>query len=95
MKVDLDKIKKSIEILKEGKVDYEFRITVVPSVHTKEDIAQLAEDIAPAKNFFLQAFRAEKTINPQFEKIRHYSKEFLQEIKKEIFKYFEICEIRE
>ncbi|PIP24752.1 MAG: anaerobic ribonucleoside-triphosphate reductase activating protein, partial [Candidatus Nealsonbacteria bacterium CG23_combo_of_CG06-09_8_20_14_all_36_125] len=34
-KVDVKKIQKSIDILKENKVDYEFRSTIVPSLHTK------------------------------------------------------------
>ena len=29
----------SIELLKRGRVEYEFRMTVVPGLHTEEDIA--------------------------------------------------------
>ena len=36
--IDVEKIQKSIDILKEGKVDYEFRSTLVPSLHRKEDV---------------------------------------------------------
>lgn len=93
-KIDLDKIKKSIEIIKSSGVDYEFRTTVVPTVHNKEDIIQIAKDISPAKRYYLQNFRPEKTINPEFEKIKPYFKDFLTEIKKEIGEFFETCEIR-
>jgi len=94
VKVDLNKIKKSIEIIKNSGVDYEFRTTVVPTIHTKEDIIQIAKEISPAKKYYLQNFRPEKTIDPTFEKIKPYPKEFLLEIKKEIEKFFEVCEIR-
>jgi len=94
VKVDLDKIRESIEIIKNSYVDYEFRTTVVPTIHTKEDIIQIAKEISPAKKYYLQNFRPEKTIDPTFEKIKPYPKEFLLEIKKEIEKFFEVCEIR-
>jgi len=95
VKTDLEKIKKSIGIIKNSGIDYEFRTTVVPTIHTKEDIIKIAKAIAPAKKYFLQNFRAEKTINPKFEKIKPYSKDFLLEIKEEIAGYFDICEVRD
>ena len=95
VKVDLNKIKKSIEIIKNSGIDYEFRMTVVPPLHLKEDIIQVAKDISPAQKFFLQNFRPEKTIEPKYEKIRPYPKEFLLEIKKEIAHFFNICEVRD
>ena len=94
VKVDIKKIEESIKILKEEKVDYEFRTTVVPAVHTKEDIIKIAKWIKPAKKYYLQNFRAEKTINPKFKQIKSYSKDFLLEIQREISQFFEICEVR-
>jgi len=95
VKVDLDKIKESIEIIKGSGVDYEFRSTIVPSIHTKEDVIQMAKDISPAKKYYLQNFRGEKTIDPRFEEIKPYAKDFLLEIQKEISPFFEICQVRE
>lgn len=95
VKVDLNKIKKSVELIKNSGVDYEFRTTVVPTVHAKEDIIEIAKWIGPAKKYYLQNFRAEKTIDPNFEKIKPYSKDFLISIQKETSPYFEICEVRD
>ena len=95
VKVDLDKIKESIEIIKGSGVDYEFRSTIVPSIHSKEDVIQMAKDISPAKKYYLQNFRGEKTIDPRFEEIKPYAKDFLLEIQKEISPFFEICQVRE
>ena len=43
--VDLDRIKKSIECIKsmaeKGVIDYEFRVTVVPGLHTVEDVSAM------------------------------------------------------
>ncbi len=88
-------IQKSIDILKENKIDYEFRMTVVPTIHTKKDIIQIAKDISPARRFYLQNFRPEKTIDPKFEKIKPYPRDYLIEIQKAISSFFEICRIRE
>jgi len=93
-KVDVKKIEESIKILKENKVDYEFRTTVVPTVLAKEDIIKIANWIGPAKKYYLQNFRPEKTVDPRFEKIKPYPQEFLLEIQKAVSPLFEICQIR-
>lgn len=94
VKIDLKKIKESIQIIKNSNIDYEFRTTIVPSIHTKEDILEIAKEISPAKKYFLQNFRPEKTLDPSFEKIKPFPIEFLIEIQKEISSLFEICQIR-
>ena len=53
---DLSKIEESVEFLKSGAVDYEFRTTVVKQFHTVEDIRAAAEWIGGAKRYFLQNF---------------------------------------
>jgi len=94
VKVNIKKIEESIDILKEGKIDYEFRSTVVPTILEKEDILKIAQWIGPAKKYYLQNFRPEKTINPKFEKIKPYPQEYLLEIQKVISPFFEICQVR-
>lgn len=94
VRVDLNSVKKSIEIIKNSGIDYEFRTTVVPGIHTKDDIFQIAKDISPAKRYFLQTLRPEKTIDVFFEKIKPYPEEFLLEIQKAISLFFESCQIR-
>ncbi|MFA5878355.1 MAG: anaerobic ribonucleoside-triphosphate reductase activating protein [Candidatus Staskawiczbacteria bacterium] len=88
-------IKESIRILKKSKISFQFRMTVVPSIHTKENILEAVQLIkGPDIVFYLQNFRPEKTIDPEFEKIRPYPDEWLLDIKKEISPFFKICEIR-
>ena len=94
IKGDIDKIKESIELIKNSDLDYEFRTTVVPGIHQKEDILQIARDIAPAKKYFLQNFKPEKTIDPNFEKIEPYPTEFLLQIQRAISPFFDICQVR-
>jgi pyruvate formate lyase activating enzyme len=94
--VDFENIKKSIEIIMQSGLEYEFRTTVVPGLHQKEDILKIAGFIKGAKKYYLQQFRAgEKIFNPEFREIKSYPADFLQELRKKIKDNFEICEVRE
>ena len=53
---DIGKFERTIGILKESDVPYEFRTTVVREFHTVEDIAAAAQWIAGAPRYYLQAF---------------------------------------
>ncbi|MBU2539626.1 anaerobic ribonucleoside-triphosphate reductase activating protein [Patescibacteria group bacterium] len=88
-------IKKSVEILRKGKIDFEFRTTAVPTVNKKEDFLEIAKWIGGTNvKYYLQNFRPEKTIDSSFEKIKPYPEEWLISVKKEISPFFKICEIR-
>jgi pyruvate formate lyase activating enzyme len=93
--VDVSQIKKSIELIKNSGIDYEFRTTIVPTIHTKESIIKMAKEIGPAKRYFLQAFHGEKeTINPELSKLKPFPEEELKEIVKEISSLFEVVKTR-
>lgn len=53
---DFENVKKSVELLKQKKIDFEFRTTVVREYHAVEDIKKIAEWIAPTDKYFLQNF---------------------------------------
>ncbi|MCI7583091.1 MAG: anaerobic ribonucleoside-triphosphate reductase activating protein, partial [Christensenellaceae bacterium] len=54
---DTSKIEKSVSFLLEGRVDYEFRTTVVKEFNDEESFKGIAEWIKGAKKYFLQAFK--------------------------------------
>jgi len=87
-------ILESIKIIKNSRIDYEFRTTVVPSLHSKEDIMQIAQELSPAKKYFLQQFYPSKTLDPDFQKEKSYPIEELKELCQTIKPYFEHCELR-
>ena len=93
-KIIVKRINESINILKESAVDFEFRTTVVPNLHKKEDILKIVHWIKPAPRYFLQNFRPEKTIKPEFEKIKPYPQEYLLEIQRAISPFFDVCQVR-
>ena len=94
LKIEIEKIEESVKILKKGVIECEFRTTVVPGVIDKDDVLKMAKWIGPAPRYFLQNFKAEKTIDPKFEKKKPYSDEYMKEIKKAVQLYFKECEIR-
>lgn len=53
---NINSIERSMEILKNGGVQYEYRTTVTADFHTPDDIEKLAEWIQYAPNYFLQNF---------------------------------------
>lgn len=53
---DLRNVEKSVELLKQNKVDFEFRTTVVKEYHTVDDIKKISEWIEGADKYFLQNF---------------------------------------
>ena len=53
---DLGKIKASVDLIKSNAQDYEFRTTVIETIHTDEQMDEVAEIIAGSKRYALQAF---------------------------------------
>ncbi len=53
----LDDICKSVDILLNSGIDYEFRTTVIDEFHTAEDMKEIAEWISGAKRYFLQKYK--------------------------------------
>ena len=54
--LDLSPFKKTVEFLLSGKVDFEFRTTVVDKIHETQDIVDIAKTIQGAPRYFLQSF---------------------------------------
>ncbi|RMF89741.1 MAG: anaerobic ribonucleoside-triphosphate reductase activating protein [Methanobacteriota archaeon] len=53
----LSDIKRTIEVIIASGIDHEFRTTVVPGVHTREDIEAIAASLKGAKRYYLQKFQ--------------------------------------
>jgi pyruvate formate lyase activating enzyme len=92
---DIKDIEESVDFLKRGLVDFEFRTTVVPGIHEKTDFAKMADWIGGENiKYYLQSFVGQKTIDPEFEKIKPFAKTWLEDVVKEISPSFKICQLR-
>jgi pyruvate formate lyase activating enzyme len=56
-------VKYSARYLLTNPVDYEFRTTVVPSLHTTADIRQISVNIRGARRYFIQNFVSYNTLD--------------------------------
>lgn len=54
---DCSVIQKSISLIMNGDIPYEFRTTVVKELHTPDDIEEIAKMIEGAPRYYLQAFK--------------------------------------
>ena len=77
----LENVKASIETLLESTMDYEFRTTVVPTLHDLESIKQICRSLKGCKKYVLQKFDVslgKETINPEFMKLKPFTDEEMQ-----------------
>ena len=54
---DVAPILESVNILKENKVPYEFRTTVLKGLHTEESFSKIGEWLSGVERYFLQSFK--------------------------------------
>ena len=94
VRVDIKRITESVELIKSSGVDYEFRTTVVPGLHSKKEIKEIVKIISPARKYFLQTFRSTKNIDPSLIGSPAPSDDFMEELKSEVEGMLEVCEIR-
>jgi pyruvate formate lyase activating enzyme len=83
-----------VEILKMGKVPYEFRTTVVPEIVTAQDIPAIGELVKGAKVYALQQFVAEDTLDKRFKSIKPYAPEAIKEFAETLKGYVETVKLR-
>jgi len=75
-----DDIKRSIALLRDSAIEVEFRTTVCPSIHSVEDIADTAREIAGEDTVYvLQAFRpVDECLDPELRNIKQADQRFME-----------------
>lgn len=92
--VNLDDIKKSIEIIMTCGLDYEFRTTVLPCFHSLENMEKIGKMIKGADIYYLQQFINKNTLDPEFTKQPSFTDQQLEQLKTIALKYVKNCQIR-
>ena len=59
LRVDMERIRESVDFLRSGAVPYEFRTTVVLPYHTEERMESIGKWIAGTEKYFLQQYKDE------------------------------------
>lgn len=85
---------RTVEMLKTGKVDYEFRATVVPGFVDAEDVPRIGELVRGARAFVFQQFVAGDTLDKSFGLVKPYSPECIMGFAESMQKYAENVTLR-
>jgi len=68
---DLNKVRRSVELLRQSGVAHEFRTTTVKGIHTAADFEAIAQWLAGESNYYIQQYRiADDMIGAPFESFR-------------------------
>ena len=92
--VNEESVKKSIDLIKNSGVDYEFRTTLIKEIHTSEVLDSMKELLTGAKRFCLQVFRPGLTLKKEFGTYKTFSDEEMEILKKMFENVVEKVEIR-
>ncbi|HQI74843.1 MAG TPA: anaerobic ribonucleoside-triphosphate reductase activating protein [Candidatus Pacearchaeota archaeon] len=94
--IDISNIERSVDILKESNINFEFRTTITPRDLDKSDFPAIADWIGGDNvNYFLQNFSNKKeTIDSSLLEEIPYSSNYIQNICSEISSRFKNCRFR-
>jgi len=72
----LEKVKETVRILLASKIDYEFRTTIVPTLHKDKDIEEICRSIKGCKKYVLQKFDVsvgKETLDSDFSMLKSFT----------------------
>jgi pyruvate formate lyase activating enzyme len=81
MPVDTRNISESIRLIISSGIAHEFRSTVLPALHSREDVEEMARMVNGGRKFWLQQFRPRNTLDPEFMKERPFTREEMLELR--------------
>ncbi len=93
--VDVNDIRKSIDIIRHSGVDYMFRMTAVPGLIDEAGMRKIGRMLKGSKIFQIQQFVPENTLDPDFEKLKPFKREEIQALGHSIQEFFSEVRIEE
>lgn len=88
-------IRNSVEMVIDSDLDHEFRTTVVPGLHDKKEITEIACQLKGADKYFIQNFRPLNTLDPNLREQRSFTPSELEEFKAAAAKHLKNVQIRD
>lgn len=85
---------KTVELLKMGKVPYEFRTTIVPGFVDAEDVEKIGEIVKGAVNVSLQQFVPNDTLDKKLQSLTPYTEDKMRGFGEEIKKFVGAVSLR-
>jgi len=93
-KPDTGKVRRSVRAIRESGVDYEFRTTVTPRLHTEDDVMAMGNELSGSKKYVLQQFRPLSTLDPSYKDEKPYTAEKMKAMAKRLERHFGTVEVR-
>lgn len=93
-RVDCEAVEASIDLLRHSGVGHEFRTTVVPGLHTLDDIVAIAELLGPNERLVLQQFAPLNCLDPAFNDRRPYGRDELRQMASAAGELLAECHVR-
>ena len=84
---DVTDFLRTVDMLKQGKIEYEFRTTVVPDFVNAEDISRIGEIVKGAKTFAIQQFVVGDTLDKALNTLQPYTPETIASFAEAMKKY--------
>jgi pyruvate formate lyase activating enzyme len=81
---EMNRVRSSIGILLGGKVDHEFRTTLVPALIEEAEVYELARLIQGARRYTLQTFNPRETLDPAFKDLHPFDERAMGRMQKKV-----------
>jgi len=94
VEVDLGAIRTTIEFLKTCGVEHEFRTTVVPGLHSPEDIVAIARELGAGERLVLQQFAPLNCLEPSYRERKPFSRQELRLMARAAGEHLADCHLR-
>ncbi|MFH1432845.1 MAG: anaerobic ribonucleoside-triphosphate reductase activating protein [archaeon] len=95
VRVNKKDIKKSIGLIQNSTIDYEFRTTIVPPYFNKDNLINICEWLKESRLYVLQQFKNNTAmIDMTLSDVAPYPQKTIMEFKEIASKYFKNCEVR-
>ena len=92
--IQMETIRRSIQLIIASGVEYEFRTTVVKTLLNGEDFSEIAKLINPARLFVLQAFVPTKALEARYLRGMFFTRDEIEQIRRSIEKDLSCIMIR-
>ena len=91
---NLSDIERSIKLIMDSGIEYEFRTTVCPTFLDKPDIVEIAQSIAGAMRYTLQTFRPTNCLDSKMFDVVPYTEDEMKDIARDARRFVENCYVR-
>lgn len=93
-RVDLNAIRRSIDLVMCSGVPYEFRTTVCPTTLSNDDIEEIGKVITGARLYYLQTFRPVNTLDRSLESVKPCNPDEMRDLCRLASPYVQRCAVR-